>query len=296
MNIRQYFACYLLPRLLAGRAPKPRTYHTRPYTPRNPKEAGFADRQTRIDGFDQSALERALVVFIGCGGLGSWPALGLVQAGIGKLVLCDRDIAELSNCNRQFLAPRQVGLHKVFALGETLAGFGAGKTSITAWPYHFEDMLALYGQDVFATCQVAVVGVDSEASRVATSTHFRRLGIATILSGVSIDGKTGSILIQLPGGPCYGCVFPQVVKALAEQTLKTSCLPTPAMSPILHMVSGLVLEAVFSVLMPGLYHEWNYFYACIDGSLPSGGALLPKRKDCPLCGEGEDREATHHAA
>src|ERR671910_457363 len=97
MNIRQYFG-----------SPKHRTYQTRPYKPPNPREAGFADRQTRIDGFDHPALAASEVCVIGTGGLGSWPALGLTQAGIGKLVLCDRDIVEISNCNRQVLSPRQV--------------------------------------------------------------------------------------------------------------------------------------------------------------------------------------------
>jgi hypothetical protein len=179
-------------------------------------------------------------------------------------------------------------MRKVFALGETLSRYGAGKTTITANPYHFEDMVVLYGMDVFSTCAVAVVGVDSEESRVAASQHFRRLAIPTIFSGVSSDGKTGFVLIQAPGGPCYGCVFPEVIKALGRASGQTSCAPTPAMSPILHTLSGLILEAVFAVLMPGLYHEWNYFYLCVDSSLPSGGSMLPK-KDCPLCGEGENR-------
>jgi hypothetical protein len=62
------------------------------------------------------------------------------------------------------------------------------------------------------------------------------------------------------------------------------------MSPILHMLSGLILEAIFSVLMPAIHHEWSYFYCCIDSSLPSGGSLLQKRKDCPLCGEEAHHE------
>jgi molybdopterin/thiamine biosynthesis adenylyltransferase len=283
MHIRQYFG-----------SKTQRTYQTRPYTPRNRREDSVFHRQMLIPGFDQSALERAVVVFIGCGGLGSWPALGLIQAGGRYLLLCDRDVVEASNGNRQLFTPRQVGMRKVFALGETLSRFGAGKATITANPFHFEDLVALYGQDVFATSQVAVIGVDSEESRVAASQHFRRLGIAAIFSGVSSDGKTGSIFIQSPGGPCYGCCFPQVVKALRAQSLTTSCAPTPAMSPILHAISGLVLEAIFSVLMPGLFHDWSYFYLCVDASLPSGGSKPPKRQDCPLCGEGAETEPPDH--
>jgi adenylyltransferase/sulfurtransferase len=223
--------------------------------------------------------------FIGAGGLNSWSALGVVQAGIRKITLCDRDTIEVSNCHRQFYRPADVGRYKVEALGEQLALFGAGETTITSFPYHFEDMVALYGKEVFGTSTVAVIGVDSEKSRVRASRHFRALNIPAIFSGVSAEGKTGFVFIQSPTGPCYGCVFPQVVKATSVPTQATPCAPTPAMSPILHAVSGLVLESIFAVLMPKLYHEWNYFFLCVDASLPSGGSMRARRLDCPVCGQ-----------
>jgi hypothetical protein len=55
MNIRGWFAS----------SKRSRIYHTRPYTPRNRREDSAFHRQMLIPGFDQSALERAVVVFIG---------------------------------------------------------------------------------------------------------------------------------------------------------------------------------------------------------------------------------------
>ena len=262
-----------------------RTYHTRPYKGSNPREHAFSDRQELIPGFAQATLQLSEVVFIGAGGLNCWSALGLVQAGIKKVLLCDRDRIEASNCNRQFYPPSAVGQHKVHALGEGLSRLGAGETTIVSFPYHFEEMLVLSGKDVFATTKVAVIGVDNEESRVAASKHFRAISIPAIFSGVSIDGKTGFVFVQSSSltSPCYGCVFPQVVKALAQETLEAPCPRTPAMSPILHALSGLTLEALFAVLMPTLFHDWNYFYLCIDGSLPSGGSMRTRNPDCPLC-------------
>jgi molybdopterin/thiamine biosynthesis adenylyltransferase len=225
---------------------------------------------------------------IGAGGLGSWPALGLVQAGVKKLVLCDRDRFEISNANRQFFRPANVGRYKVDALGKELAAFGPGQTKIEAVPYHFEDMVAVYGTNAFSTCNVAVIGVDSEESRIAASQHFRALQIPAIFSGVSQEGKTGFVFIQSPGAdqPCYGCVFPQVATALASENPPEEYFPcprTPAMSPILHALCGLILESVFSLLMPKLYHGWNHFRFCIDKSMPSGGSMHTRLADCPVC-------------
>jgi hypothetical protein len=153
-------------------------------------------------------------------------------------------------------------------------------------------MLALYGSEVFAASSVAVIGVDSEKTRVAASRHFRALAIPAVFSGVSPEGKTGFVHIQTPEGPCYGCAFPQVVTALATKPRETACLPLPAMSPILHAIGGLTLEAIFAVLMPRLHHEWNHFYLCIDASLPSGGSRRERRPDCQLCGARQDEPHT----
>lgn len=228
------------------------------------------------------------MVFIGAGGLGSWPALGLTQAGCKMIRLCDRDRLEVSNCNRQFMRPAHVGRYKVEALGKELAAFGAGQTTIEALPYHFEDMVAIYGNNAFSSCRVAVIGVDSEESRIAASSHFRALQTPALFSGVSMEGKTGFVFIQSPGSdqPCYGCVYPQVVRALASETPPEEHFPcprTPAMSPILHALSGLILEAIFSQLMPKFYHGWNHFTFCIDKSMPSGGSMRTRLADCPLC-------------
>jgi molybdopterin/thiamine biosynthesis adenylyltransferase len=269
----------------------PRIYRTTPYTPKSLGEHPFTHRQELIPGFDQAALS-SQAVFIGAGGLNSWPALGLVQAGIRKVTLCDRDTLEVSNCNRQFYRPADIGRFKVDALGRELARFGAGETTIESFPYHFEDMVALYGKEVFITSTVAVIGVDNEESRVRASRHFRALGIPAIFSGVCAEGKTGFVFIQSPTGPCYGCVFPQVVKTPSAPTPATACAPTPAISPILHAVSGLALEAIFAVLMPKLYHDCNYFYLCIDSSLPSGGSMRKRRLDCELCAQLQDHPQT----
>ena len=63
-------------------------------------------RQIMIDGWGESAQEKLKnsKVFIGgIGGLGSPVAMNLTLAGVGHIILCDLDIVEESNLNRQFL-------------------------------------------------------------------------------------------------------------------------------------------------------------------------------------------------
>ena len=66
-------------------------------------------RQTELIGWGVEGQERLLAsrVFVaGVGGLGCAAAVYLAEAGIGELVVCDGDVVERSNLNRQFLYSR----------------------------------------------------------------------------------------------------------------------------------------------------------------------------------------------
>ena len=65
-------------------------------------------------------LQKRIVGIAGCGGLGSNAAVALVRAGIGKLILADFDIVEVSNLNRQYYFQADIGEIKVEALARHL--------------------------------------------------------------------------------------------------------------------------------------------------------------------------------
>jgi sulfur carrier protein ThiS adenylyltransferase len=65
-------------------------------------------------------LDRATVAIAGCGGLGSNVAVALTRAGVGHLILADRDAVEASNLNRQAFNAADIGRRKVTALADHL--------------------------------------------------------------------------------------------------------------------------------------------------------------------------------
>jgi bacteriocin biosynthesis cyclodehydratase domain-containing protein len=70
----------------------------------------------------QRSLRERHVVVLGCGGLGSWAAIGLALSGIGRLTLVDPDTVEPSNLNRQALyGTTDVGRLKVVAAAKAIA-------------------------------------------------------------------------------------------------------------------------------------------------------------------------------
>lgn len=69
----------------------------------------------------QAALLRSKAAIIGCGGLGGHVALLLARAGVGSLCLCDPDVFEESNLNRQaFCREDRIGVNKAEAGREEL--------------------------------------------------------------------------------------------------------------------------------------------------------------------------------
>lgn len=62
----------------------------------------------------QARLDRASVLIVGAGGLGSPVAMYLAAAGVGRIVLVDDDVVSLSNLHRQILySASDVGRPKV---------------------------------------------------------------------------------------------------------------------------------------------------------------------------------------
>jgi len=80
------------------------------------KEAFFA----RHDPAVLCVLRAATVGIAGAGGLGSNAAVALARIGVGRLIIADFDVIEITNLNRQQYFLAQVGKTKVLALRENL--------------------------------------------------------------------------------------------------------------------------------------------------------------------------------
>ena len=94
-------------------------------------------RQVLFDGIGEKGqilLENSSVVIMGCGALGAVQAETLARAGVGKLILVDRDFVERSNLQRQVMFDEQDavdGLPKAVAAARRI---GRLNSSIQAIP------------------------------------------------------------------------------------------------------------------------------------------------------------------
>lgn len=84
------------------------------------REEFFSALEFRHGEDNQRRFAEATVAICGLGGLGSNIAICLARAGIGKLILIDFDVVDVSNLHRQQYKASQVGMFKTEALKENL--------------------------------------------------------------------------------------------------------------------------------------------------------------------------------
>ena len=247
-----------------------------------PFECPVFDRQSKIPGFDQEKLKAATIALIGAGGLGSEIGEGLVRKGVGKILFFDQDVVEPSNLNRQLFYKKDLYKNKAVCLAENLSKMGFGETTLTGYPYSFEEGIAKLGT---IDCSIAVVGVDNDLCRVIAARYFLDKGVPVVFTGVSEDGNSSYVFIQKSksGEPCFGCFNSKAVKEVNDGIRRFPCPGTPAIKDILKTVAGLVIFAVDTLLMDR-YSEWNNRVVYLDGSVPSGSSMLKRKENCPLCG------------
>src|SRR5512142_555057 len=83
----------------------------------------------------QEKLSNSRAVIVGCGALGSFHAGALARAGVGNLLLIDRDYVEASNLQRQWLyeeADAAASLPKAVAAVRRIAAINS---EINATPF-----------------------------------------------------------------------------------------------------------------------------------------------------------------
>lgn len=153
----------------------------------------------------QIKLKEAKVVVAGVGGLGCPASLYLAAAGIGTILLIDKDTFELSNLNRQILGvQRDIGKCKVEAAQEKLVALNSDINILTNCETITEDNVneLIHGFDI------VVDAMDNWETRFLLNRACIQQQIAFVHAGVY--GWSGQMTTIIPGkGPCLRCIIPR---------------------------------------------------------------------------------------
>ncbi len=214
---------------------------------------------------------------IGAGGLGGEIVRGLSRKGAGAVHICDHDVVEVSNLNRQHFYESDLYQPKAIRLAKNAAREGhLGGVCVGHYVGFDDGSAAELARDI----DVAVVGVDNNSTRALASRFFRRKGIPVVFTAVNEASDYGWVFVQEVSGPCLGCVFPRTAAALGQ---REPCRLSPAVLDIIRVVSGLVLYAVDSLIMPR-GRRWTFREVNLVGGAPDCVVTTSFRPGCVLCG------------
>lgn len=246
---------------------------------------GRFDRQMRFARMGregQARLEGASVLLVGCGALGGSLAQTLVRCGVGRLVLADRDVVELSNLPRQVLfEDAHVGRPKAWAARESLARIG-GPTRVEAHALHVDaDNVEELARDV----ELVLDGTDNLATRYLVNDLCVESGRAWVYGGVV--GASGLVMPVVPGrGACLRCLFPEPPPPGTLATCDTAGVVLPAVALVAACQSAAALRWLASDAAGR--EAFEPYLLDLDAW---GGHLrrlpAPRDPECPCCAKRE---------
>jgi adenylyltransferase/sulfurtransferase len=154
----------------------------------------------------QQKLKDSTAIVIGCGALGSFEAEFLGRAGVGRLILIDRDVLELHNLHRQTLYTEQ-DVHDRLPKAEAAAKHLRGINSQIITAAIVTDVTASNIEDLIHPADVVIDGTDNFETRYLLNDACVKAGKPYVYGGVL--GTQGTVMAVRPGqGPCLRCVYP----------------------------------------------------------------------------------------
>jgi len=226
----------------------------------------------------QEKISSSTVVVIGLGALGTVISSHLCRAGVGRLILVDRDFVELNNLQRQFLFDEEDArrrLPKAIAAAEKLRAINS---EIRIEP-QIVDVTARNIESIIAGGHLVLDGTDNLETRFLINDACLKMGIPWIYGGAL--GAAGMTMTIVPGvTPCLRCLIDH---APPPGTMP-SCDTEGVLSPITGII-GSIESAEALRLLVGLPPKQTVLYIDV-WEREFQGVHMERRADCPACGMG----------
>ncbi|WNS80495.1 ThiF family adenylyltransferase [Domibacillus sp. DTU_2020_1001157_1_SI_ALB_TIR_016] len=226
----------------------------------------------------QEGLAQSTVAIIGCGALGSAAADTLARAGVGRLLLVDRDYVEVSNLHRQPLyteADARDMMPKVEAAKKRLAAVNS-EVSVETWMDHADATLI---EGLAQRSDLLIDGTDNFETRLVINDASVKHGIPWIYG--ACVGATSVVMPFIPGeGPCFRCLLP-VLPSSAE-----TCDTAGVIAPAVYITAAFQCAEALKWLT-GNADSMRRDMLRIDAwtnEKHAFGVKKMKRPDCPSCG------------
>ena len=240
-------------------------------------------RQILFPGLGKKGQDRLIqsrVVIVGCGALGTVQAESLCRAGVGNLLIVDRDFIEESNLQRQVLFTEQdmrESIPKAVAAKRRLEQIN----SLVRVEAQVTDVNYRNVESLVAGADCILDGTDNFESRYLLNDVSQKHQIPWVYGGVV--GSKGLTMTIVPGKtPCLRCVF----ESPPSPGTTPTCDTAGVLSPAINVIASLQVAETFKILT-GKIKQINRKLLCVDIWQNTWQFLATeaseKRADCPTC-------------
>lgn len=230
----------------------------------------------------QEKLRKSTVAIVGLGALGSVSSELLARAGIGRLILIDRDVVELSNLQRQSLFDEDdIGKPKALAAKEKLDKINSDvKVDFFIDDLNFNninEMIQINNKKIKNkknTVDLILDCTDNMETRFLLNDFSIKNGIPFIYS--SAVGSKGYVFNIIPNKtPCIRCF-------LKEAAQLDTCETTGVLNTITHLISSIQANEAMKILLNKNDIEENLLFLDIwKNELLK--IKVNKNNDCACC-------------
>jgi adenylyltransferase/sulfurtransferase len=231
-----------------------------------------------MDG--QRRLRESRAVIVGLGALGTSVANFLVRAGVGQVVLIDRDLVELHNLQRQILYTEEdLDRPKAVAAAEILQKINSSVEIET----QTKDLNISNAEELLVGADIILDGTDNLPTRFLMNDVCLKHGIPWVYAGAV--GTSGMVMPILPGRtPCFRCLIP----SLPPPGMLPTCDIAGVLNTIPALIASLECTLAYQILTGRLEaRDESSFLVHVDAWRQTFDRIeVARRVDCPCCGKG----------
>ncbi len=228
----------------------------------------------------QAILEKARVLCVGVGGLGSPAAMYLAAAGLGTLGVIDGDVVDATNLQRQVLfTEANIGQSKVQAAAERLRAMNSA-LDLRVFDQHLDASNAL---KIFADYDIVLDGTDNFAAKFLINDACVKLGLPMVYGSISqFEGQVSVFWAER--GPCYRCLHPAPPKSRIQ-----NCAESGVLGGIAGVIGSMMAMETIKVLLlkAGHVSRLNPLVGRLQivdlATNEMMNLQVPKRAGCALC-------------
>ena len=242
-------------------------------------------RQVLFPGIGTAGQERlraSRIAIVGCGATGSAAAALLSRAGVGELLIIDRDYVEASNLQRQTLfdeADAAESLPKAIAAKNKIASFNSD-VKVEA---HATDLTPA-NVSLLDDAQLIFDGTDNFETRFLLNDYCVSRTVPWIYTAAV--GSYGASMNIVPGETaCLACLFPESPRGGQE-----TCETAGVLGPVINLIASIAVTETMKILLGDInsarltlrrtllsWDVWSNRHSEVKADMP--------QPDCLCCGK-----------